>query len=531
MTQPAAGGQTSGGAGAGRRIPLPTRRVRVTTAAEARACDDAAIARGIPSRALMRVAGHAAAIEITRRYGHNLARGVAVYAGPGNNGGDAWVVAQALAVAGVPVSVRPAGAAKSPECVAERAEAERLGLPLPHGGEEIIVDGLLGVGARGAPTGEMAEAIAEIRARRAHGAIVVALDLPSGVEADSGETHGDACVQAHCTLTFGTVKRGLLVSRAHAGAIVVLDIGLAIAEGAALTLVTAREVRAQLPPMGAASHKGTRGKVVIVGGAGGMSGAVILAARAALAAGAGLVKVVADPQSLTAIQAAVPQALTAPWPETESAATDIAAWADALVIGPGLGAAGARPLVTRLLAGARTPVVLDADALTSFAGDAATLARLLAGREALITPHVAEFARLTGASTPRVLADRFDVGRALASTLACAVLLKGVPTVVTSREGEVIVSATGTPALATGGSGDVLAGLAGALLAVSGRAPQAGLLAAWLHGRAAEVAQGPRSARAITLDDVLVALPSLWEEAPPAPRAGVLAELPAVRET
>ena len=539
------GGAPNGGPRAGRRSSFVLEPVRVTTADEARALDAAAITRGVPSRALMRVAGHAAASEITTRYAHNLARGVAVYAGPGNNGGDAWVVASALAASGIAVSVRAVGAAKTPDSAAERAETERLHLPDPHGGEEIIVDGLLGVGARGAPTGEIAAAIAEIRERKAHGAIVIALDIPSGVDADTGDAYGDASIRAHCTLTFGTIKRGLLVARAHAGAIVALDIGLgahdahqARAVGDATdarsstsaVLVEARTVKTLLPPMAASSHKGTRGKVLVVGGAPGMSGAVILAARAALAAGAGLVKVCAHHDALAAVQAAVPQALTVPWPADDAEAAALATWADAMVIGPGLGADDTRARVELLLASAPTPVVLDADALNAFAGDVPALARAFGGRHALITPHPTECARLLGVDTARVLAERFDIGRELAHTLKAAVLLKGVPTIITAPDGHVAVSATGTPALATGGSGDVLAGLAGTLISQLDSAAAAGAMAAWLHGRAAELAQGPRSARAITLDDVLVALPNLWEEATPVRRAPVLAELPAVRE-
>ena len=510
---------------------LPWAGVRVTTASEARALDEAAIAAGLPSRALMRVAGYAGAAEIAHRHAHRLARGVAVYAGPGNNGGDAWVVAAALSAAGVRVTMRAVGEPKTADAQAERAASRHLELGAPRGGEEIVVDGLLGVGARGAPTGAIAQAIAEVRACRDRGATIVALDIPSGVDADSGEAYGDQSVRAHVTLAFGTLKRGLLVARAQAGAIVVLDIGLALAATSDTTLADARGVKARLPAMPASAHKGSRGKVLIVGGASGMSGAVILAARSALAAGAGLVRVVAHADSLGAVQAAVPQALTTPWPTLDADALALATWADAIVIGPGLGTEGTRERVQQLLGAAPTPTVLDADALNAFAGDAAALGVLLGGRPALVTPHSREFARLSGLDVAAVLGARFDAGRPLARTLGCAVLLKGVPTVITDVDGRVVVSATGTPALATGGSGDVLAGLAGALMAGGRTGADAGACAAWLHGRAAELAQGARSARAISLEDVIVALPSLWDEALPALRVPVLAELPAVRES
>ncbi|MBI3790841.1 MAG: NAD(P)H-hydrate epimerase, partial [Gemmatimonadetes bacterium] len=271
MTVPA-NGATPFAAGSHPAFPAAWTGVRVTTAAEARALDDAAAARGIPPRALMRVAGHAIATEIARRYAHRLARGVAVYAGYGNNGGDAWVVAAALAASGVPVGVRSLGEPKTADARAERDEAVRHGFATPHGGEEIVVDGLLGVGATGPARGAIADAIAEIRARRAQGATIVSIDVPSGVNADTGEGYGERCVQAHCTLTLGTLKRGLLVARGQSGAIAVLDIGLGPLDGPDTMLADGRRVRAQLPPMPVSAHKGIRGKVLIVGGAPGMAG-------------------------------------------------------------------------------------------------------------------------------------------------------------------------------------------------------------------------------------------------------------------
>lgn len=529
---------------AGRPKPFPSawRGVRVSTAAAARALDAAAIATGIPSRALMRAAGLAAASEITHRFAHRLSRGVAVFAGPGNNGGDAYVVAGALAAAGVRVTLHVVEPARTPDAQGEFAAADAWHLGAPHGGEEVIVDGVLGVGSRGAPTGAVADAIADINARRARGAAVVALDVPSGLDADTGAAPG-ACVQADLTLTFGTLKRGLLVARGRAGAIVVLDIGLGRTDGhahrgdevamhaAALpALAEGRAVQALLPPMPADAHKGTRGKLLVVGGAPGMAGAIILAARAALAAGTGMVMVAAHPAVLPLVTAALPQALTAPWPDDDDAARALLAWADALVIGPGLGATGTRERVARLLTWGAHPVVLDADALNAFAGDAPALGALIGARPALVTPHPAEAARLLGADTADVVATRFEAGAGLARTLGAAVLLKGVPTVVTDPAGGVAIVARGTPALATGGSGDLLAGIAGAMLMHATHAADAGTAAAWLHGRAAEVAAQGRAPRGVSLDEVLVALPSLWEERPAPPRAPVLVELPAVRE-
>ncbi|MBI2796284.1 MAG: NAD(P)H-hydrate dehydratase [Gemmatimonadetes bacterium] len=546
MTPGPAPSRPSGGSHAGRRFAFTSPRVAVTTADESAARDAAAIASGIPSRALMRAAGLLAAAEIARRYQHRLHRGVAVFAGPGNNGGDAWVVAGALAATGVGVRVLEVAEAKSPDAIAERAAAIGLIDPgEPHGGEEVIVDGILGTGARGVPAGTIADAITLINRRRSLGAAVVALDVPSGLHASSGDASG--AVTADLTLTFGTIKRGLLVARGTCGAIVVLDIGLGApapatpprrksgsrdtaSRGAeSPILVDARWVLEHLPPIGADAHKGSRGKIAIVGGAPGMSGAVIMAARAALAAGAGMVKVVAHADSLATVTAAVPEALTAPWPKNQATAAEvISSWADVMLIGPGLGASQAG-LVGHLLAESDLRAVLDADALNAFAGRAAELGKKVGTREALLTPHATECARLAGVETDDVLARRFEVGAELARDTRAAVLLKGVPTGIASPTGERLATATGTPALATGGSGDVLGGVAAVLLAQGMSALHAGALAAYVHGRAAELAQGARPVRGTVLDDVLVALPSVWDERPGPPRAPVLVELPAVR--
>ncbi len=185
--------------------------VRVTSAAQAAARDAEAMAAGIPSRALMERAGAAAAGEIARRFASRLSQGVHLYAGPGNNGGDAWVVARALATAGVAVRVTAVGESRTADCRAERALAERLLDPHRALTAGIIVDGLLGTGAHGAPHGEIADAINAMASAREGGATVVALDVPSGVDATTGEAL--LAVRAHLTVTFGTLKRGLLVAR------------------------------------------------------------------------------------------------------------------------------------------------------------------------------------------------------------------------------------------------------------------------------------------------------------------------------
>jgi NAD(P)H-hydrate epimerase len=502
--------------------------VRVVTAAESAAADRRAISAGMPARALMQRAGAAAASEIALRFPRGLRRGVAIYAGPGNNGGDGWVVAGALAAAGISARVRQVGELHTDDARAERAlAAGMLRDQEPHGGEEIIVDALLGTGASGAPRGAIADAIAEMRTRRANGARIVALDIPSGLDATTGGAEGG--VVADLTLTFGTIKRGQLIARGQCGRLVVLDIGLgAHADGAGLPeLIGTAWSRARIPPILADAHKGVRRKLAIVGGGEGMAGAAILAARAAMRSGIGMVRLVVAQPNIAAVQSAAVEALAFPWPESDDAVEDtLATWADGVLLGPGLGKyPWTRALAERVLRVWRGPVVVDADALNVFEGDATALRDLLRGRPALVTPHPAEFARLAGCLPADVLAQRFEIGASLARTLDCTVLLKGVPTVITDPTGRTVVSASGTPVLAAAGSGDVLGGIAATLLTQTGNALAAGACAAVVHGRAAELASRGAAVRGVDLGRVLDALPAVWGERLPPRRPPVLAEL------
>jgi ADP-dependent NAD(P)H-hydrate dehydratase / NAD(P)H-hydrate epimerase len=506
--------------------------VRAVTAAEAAERDRAAITAGVPSRALMQRAGAAAAAELVRHCGDRLERGVAVFAGVGNNGGDAWVVAAALAAVGIRVRVEEVGDAKTDDARAERDNARRqTSFDRPTGAEGVVVDGVLGTGATGVPRGAAAGAIRRIMALRDSGARVVALDVPSGLDASTGDA--ELAVTADLTVMFGTAKRGALVRRDLCGYVVVVDIGLGIHADrgdAAPVLIDGAWVRTRVPPIVPNAHKGTRRRVAIVGGTVGMAGAAILAARAALRSGVGMARAVVDAASVAAVQTSVPAALTRTWPESDDEIRDvICEWAHAVVIGPGLGrAAGTRARIERILQLWKGPVVLDADALTLFERDGSALAALLGGRPAVITPHVVEFARLAGAEPGDVIRGAFDVGREMARHVGCVVLLKGVPTVLTAADGRTLVSAAGTPALGTGGSGDVLAGVAATLVAQMGDPLEAAACAAWVHGRAGELVS-ERAVRGATIDDVIDALPAVWSEPAPPPRPPVLAELAAIR--
>ena len=516
--------------------------IRVVTSAESATRDASAISAGIPSRALMQRAGAAAAAEIALRFRDRVDGGVLVFAGPGNNGGDAWVVARGLASTGVRVRVIEPVEAKTPDAAAERAlafavldstsiESGRIPSDVDRG-EALVIDGLLGTGGQGAPRGLIDDARQAAARMRARGTVVVALDLTTGVDATTGEAVDDTLV-ADLTISFGTIKRGHLVNRQAAGTIVVVDIGLgshAELNDGAPRLVDERWSADKLPRIDASAHKGTRKKLAIVGGARGMAGAAILAAEGAMRSGVGMVKLIVADASLPSIQEREPYSLAASWPSDDAAAErDIAKWADAVVIGPGLGRDDeSRALLERVLRVWHGPTLLDADAITLFENAADRLADLLAGRPALLTPHPAEFGRMAGVSVEDVLAKRFEIATPLAAKLGATILLKGVPTIITSKDGERLISASGTPALATAGSGDVLSGVAGTLLAQTGDAFIAGALGAFVHGRAAERVVTTTGARGIALEDVVKELRHVWDFDRTPSRYPVLAELPAV---
>jgi NAD(P)H-hydrate epimerase len=256
----------------------------------------------------------------------------------------------------------------------------------------------------------------------------------------------------------------------------------------------------------------------------------MLARQAAARSGIGLVRLLVAQPNVAVVQGAAPEAIAAEWPMSpEDARAHVGEWAHTLLLGPGLGrSAETRELAERVLASGDLAAVLDADALNMFEGESGALAKLLRARRAVITPHPMELARLTGVETQAVLDTRFDAGLELARRIGAVVLLKGVPTVVSHPDGRRLVSAAGTPALAAGGSGDILAGIAATLLAQMDDSLESAACAAWVHGRAAELACAGRPLRGVTLDDVLESLPSAWSRELPAARPPVLAELPRI---
>jgi hydroxyethylthiazole kinase-like uncharacterized protein yjeF len=471
----------------------------------------------IPGRVLMESAGRAVAAAVAKEFGPRLPLGVVVACGTGNNGGDGYVAARALAALGVSVTAVALPGESSPDCLENRILATMHGVHVIEpddewGGCGVALDALLGTGAKGAPRGAAAGAIERLMRLAVP---VVAVDGPSGLDLSTGVVHAP-CVRATTSVTFGGYRRGHLLQRTVVGRVLVADIGFPPPDPSWPSVVTDAWLREVLPPFSAEMHKGDRGRVVVVGGSEGMAGAVIFAAKAAARSGAGLVKIVAHEATVRAAQANNPDLMTVTTAldsQLEAALADALEWADAVILGPGLGRGAARERFARNVLGvAKGAVLVDADGLMAFRGAADELAGLLAGRHALLTPHRGEFAALFPDLAERTRRDPFGATVEAATRIGNGVLLKGVPTVVGSPGVPPLVSAAGNPGLATGGTGDVLSGMAASWLA-RGAPPQiAGAAAAHVHGRAAENLAQHRSVRTLRPDDLLAVLSPLWRE-------------------
>jgi len=470
---------------------------------------------GIPSRVLMESAGRAVAAALAREYGARLGQSVVVACGAGNNGGDGFVAARALAALGVHVTcVAPEGE-PTPDNAANRALAEMGGCRVIGPADEwgpcgVAVDALLGTGAHGAPRGAMADAVEKLMRL---GVPVVAVDGPTGLDLTTGEV-GAPCVRADLTVTFGAFRRGHLLQRSLCGDVVVMEMGFPPPDPRWPAVVTDRWLGEVLPPFRAEMHKGERGRVAIVGGSEGMAGAAIFAAKAAARSGAGLVKICASEATTRAAQAQSPDIMcvtTALGPELEESLVETLSWADAVVVGPGLGRGAARDAFARAaLKAVKGSVLVDADGLYAFRGAVDELKGLLAGRIALVTPHRGEFGVLFPDLLEQTRWDPFGAAAEAAERLGHAILLKGVPTVVAAPGVPLLVTASGNPGLATGGTGDVLTGMAASWLARGAPGQTAGAAAAHVHGRAAEDIAQHRSVRTLRPDDLLGVLSPLW---------------------
>ncbi|WP_306332669.1 NAD(P)H-hydrate dehydratase [Streptomyces sp. KL118A] len=450
-----------------------------------------------PEGVLMQRAAAGLAAECARLLGKVYGARVTLLVGSGDNGGDALFAGARLARRGAGVSAvllaperTHAGglaALRAAGGVVVDADGERAEGLVGRAG--LVVDGIVGIGGRGGLRERAARLVAAVR-----DAVVVAVDLPSGVDADTGEVHGEA-VRADVTVTFGAYKPGLFIdpAREYAGVVRLVDIGLELGEGEAEALQFA-DVERLLPVPGGESDKYRRGVVGIVAGSARYPGAAVLAVAGALRGGAGAVRYVGP--AADAVIARFPEALVSAGPPSK--AGRVQAW----VVGPGLGDDAER--LGEVL-GADVPVLIDADGLR-LAGERDVRARRA---PTLLTPHAGEAAALLGVAREEVEAGRLSAVRELAGRYGATVLLKGSTTLVASGEGPVRVNPTGTPWLATAGSGDVLSGLAGSLLAAGLDARDAGSVGAYLHGLAGRHAS---NGAPVGAQDVADALPAVWRE-------------------
>jgi len=507
--------------------------MKIVTAAEMREIDRLTGERfGVPSLTLMENAGAAVAAFVLSQY--PAAESVGVICGKGNNGGDGLVAARKLHEAGQEVRVL---------LLAERSElrgdaAEMFTrLPMPAVGvskndqlkteaaravfdADVLIDAILGTGFRPPVSGLYAEAIA---AMNASSAPVVAVDIPSGADADvMGEQVG-AVARADAIVTFTAPRPAHVFGMLTPGPTVVAPIGSpdeAVVSSLQLNLITAGAVAPLIGPRPAASNKGSFGHVLVLGGSTGKAGAAAMAGMAALRAGAGLSTVATAKSVLATVASFHAELMTEPLEETEAGSIALASLQpgrlDALVkaktvlaVGPGISrhpetAEFVRSVVKKY----KVPIVLDADGLNAFEGRAA---ELKSRGTLVITPHPGEMARLAGSTIPAVQHDRLNVARTFARDHALIVVLKGHRTLMAQPDGTVWVNTTGNPGMATGGTGDILTGMVAGLMAQNpDRIAEAVIAAVHLHGLAGDVARESMGEHSMVATDLLKALPEAF---------------------
>lgn len=521
--------------------------MKVVSAEQMRQLDALVIADfGVPGEELMERAGRGLAVvvdDLARVSGFSNSP-VRLVAGRGNNGGDVFVAARHLHDMGYRVDVWLAGerrrvtgaAAKHLELLRNASIAlEEITTPQDwddliathEGGEGIVVDGVLGTGIRGPARGLAAGAIQFVN-MLGEGGPVVAVDIPSGMDANTGAAEADT-VRADLTVTMGLPKRGLVEPLAieFVGSVEVVDIGIpeeVIAKvESEMDLITALDAREWLPRRKRISHKGDYGHVLVIAGAAGYAGAAILAARAAARSGVGLVSALVPEPIAAIVAAAVPEAMVHAGRATSSGslATDaLAQWGraldtfDAILIGPGLTMhADGAGLVKSLLKAYRKPLVLDADALNLLATDPALIRASAA--QVVVTPHPGEMARLLGIAVEEVQAQRFAIAQRAAKQLGAVTVLKGAGTLVAVADRPLSINLTGNPGMASGGMGDALAGLLAGLLAQRIPVFDATRLAVYLHGRAGDRVAWTTSQSGMVASDVVDAFAHVFSDLVP----------------
>lgn len=502
---------------------------RILDTEEMRLLDRAAEELGVPTRVLMELAGRAVAEEASKLLGPDGK--VVVVCGPGNNGGDGLVAARHLANAGVRVKTVLLTETLKGDAAANLDALRKLGgaielfsaeRGLGAGSRDVVVDAIFGTGLTRPAEGAPLAAIGAVRVARELGARVLAVDLPSGLHTDSGKPLG-ACVHADVTLTLGYIKRGLALEpgASLAGKLLIADISIprvaeARLKGPPVFLLREDEIRAMLPQRGADTHKGTYGHVLVIAGSPGKTGAAAMTCAAALRGGAGLVTLAGREADVMAAQAFMPEIMASLLPGSGPLAlADLPALLEAcqgksvLACGPGLfrGPETAQ-LLGRLLAEARLPVVLDADALNALAADPEMLQG--ASGKVIVTPHPGEMARLGLLSTAQVQEDRIGVARRFSDRYKVVVVLKGARTVIADATGATAVNPTGNPGMATAGCGDVLTGLCAALVAQGLTPGSAACAAVFVHGLAGDLLRAKKGNMGLVATDLLAGIPEVW---------------------
>jgi len=487
---------------------------------------------GIPSIVLMENAGRQAVAAMEAAFDDLASSHVGVLCGRGNNGGDGFVVARTLVQRGVETSVFLLGRVADVRGDA-RTNLEvlgRIGLTVVEIGDaqewelhfseisqcELLVDAVLGTGFHGQLSGLLETVVADVNGL---GVPVVAIDLPTGLSADTHEVAGEA-IEASMTVTLAAPKIPLILPPAdsHGGDLVIADIGIPLpvldeVGGPYIELLTRERMRELVPARAADSHKGDFGRVLVIAGSLGRSGAAHLAATGALRSGAGLVTIATPRSCLPIVAAMAPEYMTEPLDETPSGTIDYAALdrvleikADVIAVGPGLGQApGTAAFVQGLLERAGVPLVIDADALNAFAGEPD---RLMGrdGVDVIITPHPGEMARLLNISVEAVQHDRLQHATAFAANHRVHVVLKGHRTIIAGPDNRAFVNLTGNSGMATGGTGDLLTGMIAAWFAQLLDAEAACKLAVYLHGTAGDLAEADEGEVALVAGDIAARL-------------------------
>ena len=478
----------------------------------------------IASIDLMERAARTLTDAIVERYG-GKSNFFAIFAGPGNNGGDALAIARMLEEAGEKAEVWliDPKSKLSPDCAENLERLKKCATPInildnefaaPHLPKNcIIIDGIFGSGLNKPAEGIFAETIRFINGCEA---TIVAIDIPSGLHGESnGSFDAQNIVHAHTTLTLQFPKLSFLIpaNDKFTGEWHILNIGLssrAIEEQKSNLFYTERaEIAAMLPTRNKFSHKGDYGHALLVAGSRGMAGAAILAARATLRSGAGLLSVSTPQCNNCILQTAVPEAMTLPAGGENHLCTPPATERyTAVAVGPGLGtAAETEKALLQLINDCRVPMVLDADALNIIAKSPQTLEQLPAG--SIITPHPGEFARLADGVKSRE--EQLAAATQLAQKCNICIILKGAYTAVCSPDGNIFFNSTGNPGMATAGSGDTLTGIVLALLARGYDSTSAARIAVYIHGLAGDIAATRNGQTALTAGDIIDALPSAWK--------------------